>query len=128
MKKLVLGAAIIVAFVGCRALVGIDDLDVQQNNSGPNNNQQSGNARKDQCVAGDPQQCVPCCKRDEKSYKDTFENGPVACLCGTPDAPCPDCATVSCVDSVLKSPDNKCGPACPDRDCQDVLDCLKACK
>lgn len=137
MKKVVVAAVVVAAVVvaslaGCRAIVGIDDLGVDQpnGNNPPNGSSGSGggNARRESCGAGDPQQCVPCCKQNAKSYEDAFQNGPVECLCGAPNRPCLDCSDTQCIDNVLKR-DNGCTPQCHgQKECEDVLDCLKACK
>lgn len=152
MKKLALAAGVVLALVGCRALVGIDDLEFRPGpGQGPNGTSggpdDADGGGRDKCMRD--MDCRKCCKDSYEALRRTFEgNGAgVSCVCdpnapctaicadagqvcGVPMAPDPDGgpnACAACVDDVLRRP-GACNPSCNgDQGCMDGLSCIQNC-
>lgn len=101
MKKLAVGVSMVAVLVGCRALVGIGDLDVDRSDGGPPNGTSGGGpgtsggngtsggpgSQRDSgltamCAAAGAD-CPKCCKDNDTAFRDTFTKGGmgVQCLC-----------------------------------------------
>jgi hypothetical protein len=114
------GLSGIAALAGCRALVGIDDLqppppdaggkqngkDGSTEGGGPGGEKEAGPGPSsfdiNSCLSSG--QCRPCCKQNIGALKTTFEQGPGAqCLCTQ--SGCKDkCADGICADPPVQGP------------------------
>ena len=148
-----LGLSLSLSIFGCRALVGIDDLE-SGGPGGPNGNNRDGggndeggnnNALFDRCR--NERECRMCCKQTGPEFRDTFElptSPGAACLCQT-DVCAQDCTPdggqcqinpgdggpndcIRCIDDHFSKPNSRCKDRCGDNQkCRDIVACLEMC-
>jgi hypothetical protein len=115
-RAIFFGLSGIVALAGCRAIIGIDDLEKalpdaggKQDGKSSSGSPEGGNGGKTEAGPGpssfdinsclSSSQCRPCCKQNIGALKTVFEEGAGAqCLCAQ--STCKD----ECIDGICASP------------------------
>lgn len=157
MKRAPLGVGLFMVMLGgCRALIGIEDLEPEQPGRNDGRNDGGGNGGGNDAngpgpplpdagsCLNDPLGCRRCCKERFGAFRDTFERGGGAkCLCdrGGCQAQCatslcspiptdaaPPMPCAECIDPFLGKPGNACEAECKGNpECDLGLDCVQIC-